>query len=121
MTLAVAMPFLVIRLKHNRLLIHMEKLLHFLWFISSAPPIRKYNEKQSQHKTKLRQAKQVFLKVTAQRDRIIQKLENDLVLASSLSHKVTYMAQNAPFTSRHPTRDVCVRKKFCFLFLLSRP
>ncbi|KAM8753924.1 uncharacterized protein ccdc30 isoform 2-T2 [Acanthopagrus schlegelii] len=49
--------------------------------------VRKYNEKQSQHKTKLRQAKQVFLKVTAQRDRVIQKLENDLVLASSLSHK----------------------------------
>ncbi|KAI3357304.1 hypothetical protein L3Q82_015758 [Scortum barcoo] len=48
---------------------------------------RKYNEKQSQHKTKLRQAKQVFLKATAQRDCIIQKLENDLVLASSLSHK----------------------------------
>ncbi|XP_041654452.1 coiled-coil domain-containing protein 30 isoform X2 [Cheilinus undulatus] len=49
--------------------------------------IRKYNEKQSQHKTKLRQAKQVFLKATAQRDRIIQKLENDLLLASSLSYK----------------------------------
>ncbi|XP_026224734.1 coiled-coil domain-containing protein 30 isoform X2 [Anabas testudineus] len=49
--------------------------------------IRKYNEKQSQHKTKLRQAKQVFLKATAQRDRTIQKLENDLVLASSLVHK----------------------------------
>ncbi|XP_029995426.1 coiled-coil domain-containing protein 30 isoform X2 [Sphaeramia orbicularis] len=49
--------------------------------------VRKYNEKQSQHKTKLRQAKQVFLKATAQRDRIIQKLENDLTLASSLSHK----------------------------------
>ncbi|KAM9350338.1 uncharacterized protein ccdc30 [Symphorus nematophorus] len=49
--------------------------------------VRKYNEKQSQHKTKLRQAKQVFLKATAQRDRVIQKLENDLVLASSLSHK----------------------------------
>ncbi|XP_029292502.1 coiled-coil domain-containing protein 30 isoform X2 [Cottoperca gobio] len=49
--------------------------------------VRKYNEKQSQHKTKLRQAKQVFLKETAQRDRIIQKLENDLMLASSLSHK----------------------------------
>ncbi|XP_070695011.1 coiled-coil domain-containing protein 30 [Pempheris klunzingeri] len=49
--------------------------------------VRKYNEKQSQHKTKLRQAKQVFLKETAQRDRIIQKLEHDLVLASSLSHK----------------------------------
>ncbi|XP_026187368.1 coiled-coil domain-containing protein 30 isoform X3 [Mastacembelus armatus] len=49
--------------------------------------VRKYNEKQSQHKIKLRQAKQVFLKVTAQRDRTIQKLENDLILASSLSHK----------------------------------
>ncbi|XP_071059726.1 coiled-coil domain-containing protein 30 isoform X2 [Pseudochaenichthys georgianus] len=49
--------------------------------------IRKYNEKQSQHKSKLRQAKQVFLKETAQRDRIIQTLENDLMLASSLSHK----------------------------------
>ncbi|XP_056130343.1 coiled-coil domain-containing protein 30 [Lampris incognitus] len=49
--------------------------------------IRKYNEKQSQHKTKLRQAKQIFLKATAQRDRTIQKLENDLSLASSLSHK----------------------------------
>ncbi|KAM7412168.1 hypothetical protein PAMA_021901 [Pampus argenteus] len=49
--------------------------------------IRKYNEKQIQHKTKLRQAKQVFLKATAQRDSAIQKLENDLELASSLSHK----------------------------------
>uniref|UniRef100_A0A3B4ZZK6 Coiled-coil domain-containing protein 30-like n=1 Tax=Stegastes partitus TaxID=144197 RepID=A0A3B4ZZK6_9TELE len=49
--------------------------------------VRKYNEKQSQHKTKLRQAKQLFLKATAQRDCTIQKLENDLVLASSLSHK----------------------------------
>ncbi|KAM4610862.1 uncharacterized protein ccdc30 isoform 2-T2 [Polymixia lowei] len=49
--------------------------------------IRKYNEKQSQHKTKMRQAKQIFLKATAQRDRTIQKLENDLALASSLSHK----------------------------------
>ncbi|XP_028438597.1 coiled-coil domain-containing protein 30 isoform X1 [Perca flavescens] len=49
--------------------------------------VRKYNEKQSQHKTKLRQAKHVFIKETAQRDRIIQKLENDLALATSLSHK----------------------------------
>ncbi|KAM7404520.1 hypothetical protein PAMP_011863 [Pampus punctatissimus] len=49
--------------------------------------VRKYNEKQIQHKTKLRQAKQVFLKATAQRDSTIQKLENDLELASSLSHK----------------------------------
>lgn len=57
---------------------------------SFAPPTRKYDEKQSQHKTKMRQAKQVFLKATAQRDQVIQKLENDLVLASSLSHKVTH-------------------------------
>ncbi|XP_068454029.1 coiled-coil domain-containing protein 30 isoform X2 [Clinocottus analis] len=49
--------------------------------------IRKYNEKQSHHKIKLRHAKQVYLKETAQRDRLIQKLENDLVMASSLSHK----------------------------------
>ncbi|KAK7896675.1 hypothetical protein WMY93_022000 [Mugilogobius chulae] len=49
--------------------------------------VRKYNEKQSQHKTKLRQAKQVYLKATAQRDRLIQKLEHDLLLASSLCHK----------------------------------
>ncbi|XP_054905771.1 coiled-coil domain-containing protein 30 isoform X2 [Poeciliopsis prolifica] len=49
--------------------------------------IRKYNEKQSQHKTKLCQAKQIFLKATAQRDSTIQKLENDLALASSLSYK----------------------------------
>ncbi|XP_027867699.1 coiled-coil domain-containing protein 30 isoform X1 [Xiphophorus couchianus] len=49
--------------------------------------IRKYNEKQSQHKTKLCQAKQIFMKATAQRDSTIQKLENDLALASSLSYK----------------------------------
>ncbi|XP_047228841.1 coiled-coil domain-containing protein 30 isoform X2 [Girardinichthys multiradiatus] len=49
--------------------------------------IRKYHEKQSQHKTKLHQAKQVFLKATAQRDSTIQKLENNLALASSLSYK----------------------------------
>ncbi|XP_015234528.1 PREDICTED: coiled-coil domain-containing protein 30-like isoform X2 [Cyprinodon variegatus] len=49
--------------------------------------IRKYNDKQSQHKSKLHQAKQVFLKATAQRDSTIQKLENELALASSISHK----------------------------------
>ncbi|XP_062316183.1 coiled-coil domain-containing protein 30 isoform X1 [Osmerus eperlanus] len=49
--------------------------------------IRKHNEKQSQHKIKLRKAKQIFLKATAQRDRTIQKLENDLALANSLSQK----------------------------------
>lgn len=67
----------------------------FLLSIASAPPTRKYNEKQSQHKTKLRQAKLVFLKATEQRDSTIQKLENDLELASMLSQKVTYMKQNA--------------------------
>uniref|UniRef100_A0A3Q3X098 Coiled-coil domain containing 30 n=1 Tax=Mola mola TaxID=94237 RepID=A0A3Q3X098_MOLML len=49
--------------------------------------VRKYDEKQSQRKTKLRQARQLFLKATAQRDCIIQTLENDLLLASSLSRK----------------------------------
>uniref|UniRef100_A0A3Q4GRT8 Coiled-coil domain containing 30 n=1 Tax=Neolamprologus brichardi TaxID=32507 RepID=A0A3Q4GRT8_NEOBR len=49
--------------------------------------VRKYNEKQSQHKTKLHQAKQVFLKATEQRNGTIQKLENDLELASMLSQK----------------------------------
>lgn len=57
---------------------------------SSGPLIRKHNEKQSQYKTKLRQAKQVFLKTMAQKDNIIQKLENDLLLASSLSLKVSH-------------------------------
>lgn len=61
-----------------------------LWLISTVPPTRKYNEKQSHHKIKLRQAKQVFLRATAQRDHIIQKLENDLALATSLSHKVAH-------------------------------
>ncbi|KAF7658641.1 hypothetical protein LDENG_00009610 [Lucifuga dentata] len=56
-------------------------------FLQLDTHIRKYNEKQSQNKTKLRQAKQVFLKATAQRDHTIQRLENDLALASSLSHK----------------------------------
>ncbi|KAG7472837.1 hypothetical protein MATL_G00113260 [Megalops atlanticus] len=49
--------------------------------------IRKYNEKQAHHKIKLRKAKQIFLKETAQRDGRIQKLENDLALASSLSER----------------------------------
>lgn len=66
------------------------KQTNWLLLTSFAPPTRKYDEKQSQHKTKMRQAKQVFLKATAQRDQVIQKLENDLVLASSLSHKVTH-------------------------------
>ncbi|XP_036447581.1 coiled-coil domain-containing protein 30 isoform X2 [Colossoma macropomum] len=49
--------------------------------------IRRYNEKQSLHKTKLRRAKQLFMKATTQRDLRIQKLENDLALATSLSEK----------------------------------
>ncbi|KAK9515500.1 hypothetical protein VZT92_026142 [Zoarces viviparus] len=48
---------------------------------------RKYNEKQSQHKIRLRKAKQEYLKETAQRDHIIQELQNNLAMASSLSHK----------------------------------
>ncbi|KAJ3586390.1 hypothetical protein NHX12_012788, partial [Muraenolepis orangiensis] len=49
--------------------------------------------------THVRQAKQVYLKATTQRDRTIQELENDLELASSLSHKEkesvrTVMAEN---------------------------
>ena len=77
-----------------------------MWLLfpySSAPPTRKYNEKQSQHKTKLRQAKQVFLKATTQRDSTIQKLENDLALASSLSHKVRHMMMSL---SSHYVTDV---------------
>ncbi|XP_034167649.2 coiled-coil domain-containing protein 30 isoform X5 [Pangasianodon hypophthalmus] len=49
--------------------------------------IRRYNEKHSVHKTKLRRAKQLFMKATTQRDMKIQKLENDLALAMSLSEK----------------------------------
>ncbi|XP_062419995.1 coiled-coil domain-containing protein 30 isoform X3 [Pungitius pungitius] len=49
--------------------------------------VRKYNEKQSQHKIRLRQAKQVYLRETAHRDHMIQHLENDLVMASNLSQK----------------------------------
>ncbi|XP_049609116.1 coiled-coil domain-containing protein 30 isoform X4 [Syngnathus scovelli] len=49
--------------------------------------VRKYDEKQSRHKSKLHQAKQGFLQATAQRDNTIQKLENDLALATSLLNK----------------------------------
>ncbi|XP_051947600.1 coiled-coil domain-containing protein 30 isoform X1 [Xyrauchen texanus] len=49
--------------------------------------IRKYNEKQSQHKTKLHRAKQMFTKTVTQHKHRIQKLENDLALATSLSEK----------------------------------
>ncbi|XP_061759800.1 coiled-coil domain-containing protein 30 isoform X2 [Nerophis ophidion] len=56
--------------------------------------IRKYNEKQSRHKTKLHQARQVFLKATAQRDNTIQKLENELTLAASFSHKAKESIHN---------------------------
>ncbi|KAG7267112.1 hypothetical protein CRUP_009560, partial [Coryphaenoides rupestris] len=61
--------------------------------------IRKHNEKQEQQRSKLRQARQAYLKAMGQRDRTIQRLENDLQLASSLSHKEkesvrTVMAEN---------------------------
>uniref|UniRef100_A0A672Q0F0 Coiled-coil domain containing 30 n=1 Tax=Sinocyclocheilus grahami TaxID=75366 RepID=A0A672Q0F0_SINGR len=49
--------------------------------------IRRYNEKQSQHKTKLRRAKQIFMKTVTQHEHRIQQLENDLALAASLSEK----------------------------------
>ncbi|XP_016138628.1 coiled-coil domain-containing protein 30 [Sinocyclocheilus grahami] len=49
--------------------------------------IRRYNEKQSQHKTKLRRAKQIFMKTVTQHEHRIQQLENDLSLATSLSEK----------------------------------
>ncbi|KAK7132217.1 hypothetical protein R3I93_018697 [Phoxinus phoxinus] len=49
--------------------------------------IRRHNEKQSQHKTKLRRAKQIFMKTVTQHEHRIQQLENDLALATSLSEK----------------------------------
>ncbi|XP_060794196.1 coiled-coil domain-containing protein 30 isoform X6 [Neoarius graeffei] len=49
--------------------------------------VRRYNEKHSVHKAKLCRAKQLFMKATTQRDMKIQKLENDLALAMSLSEK----------------------------------
>ncbi|CAL8368818.1 unnamed protein product [Lota lota] len=61
--------------------------------------VRKHNEKQEQQRSKLRQARQAYLKATGQRDRTIQRLENDLEMASSLSLKEkesvrTVMAEN---------------------------
>ena len=99
-----------------------------MWLLfpcSSAPPTRKYNEKQSQHKTKMRQVKQAFLKATTQRDSTIQKLENDLMLASSLTNKVmkslsshyvtngtetdaTLPVARVPFAYKYSVKDVCV-------------
>ncbi|XP_073794936.1 uncharacterized protein ccdc30 isoform X12 [Danio rerio] len=49
--------------------------------------VRRYNEKQSQQKTKLRRAKQIFMKTVSQHEQRIQQLENDLALATSLSEK----------------------------------
>ncbi|XP_061537860.1 coiled-coil domain-containing protein 30 isoform X2 [Phycodurus eques] len=63
-------------------------------FLQLNTHVRKYNEKQSRHKTKLHQAKQVFLQATAQRDNTIQKLENDLILAANLSHKAKESIHN---------------------------
>ncbi|XP_066529096.1 coiled-coil domain-containing protein 30 isoform X2 [Hoplias malabaricus] len=62
-----------------------EELQHVLHQLDTN--MRKYNEKHSLHKIKLRRAKQLFVKVTTQRDLRIQKLENDLALATSLSEK----------------------------------
>ncbi|KAM9785619.1 uncharacterized protein ccdc30 [Neosynchiropus ocellatus] len=62
-----------------------EELQHVLLQLDAH--VRKYNEKQSQHKTKMRQAKLVFTRATTQRDGTIQKLENELSLANSLSLK----------------------------------
>lgn len=50
---------------------------------------RRHNEKQSQHKIKLRRAKQIFMKTVTQHEHRIQQLENDLGLATSLSEKVS--------------------------------
>lgn len=49
--------------------------------------IRRYNEKQSQHKTKLSKAKQIFMKTVTQHEHRIKQLENDLALATCLSEK----------------------------------
>ncbi|XP_051735804.1 coiled-coil domain-containing protein 30 isoform X2 [Ctenopharyngodon idella] len=49
--------------------------------------IRRHNEKHSQHKTKLRKAKQIFMKTVSQHEHRIQQLENDLALVTSLSEK----------------------------------
>ncbi|XP_043081104.1 coiled-coil domain-containing protein 30 isoform X2 [Puntigrus tetrazona] len=49
--------------------------------------IRRYSDKQSQHKTKLRRAKQIFMKTVTQHEHRIHQLENDLALATSLSEK----------------------------------
>ncbi|XP_061592433.1 trichohyalin [Cololabis saira] len=56
-------------------------------FLQLDAHIRKYNEKQSQHKSKLFRAKQVFLKETGQRDATIKQLENELSLATISSSK----------------------------------
>ncbi|XP_057716288.1 coiled-coil domain-containing protein 30 isoform X2 [Corythoichthys intestinalis] len=63
-------------------------------FLQLNTHVRKYNEKQSRQKTRLNQAKQVFLQATAQRDSTIQKLENDLALAASLSQKAKESIHN---------------------------
>ncbi|KPP66169.1 hypothetical protein Z043_115355, partial [Scleropages formosus] len=62
-------------------------------------PPRKYNEKQTHHKLKLRKAKQIYIKEMVLRDERNQKLENDLALATTLSEKEraftrTFMAEN---------------------------
>lgn len=54
--------------------------------LSAAP--RKYNEKRSQDKVRLHRAKQAFRKEAAMLDIRVQRLEDDLALAQSLSEKV---------------------------------
>ncbi|XP_063064000.1 trichohyalin [Engraulis encrasicolus] len=49
--------------------------------------IRKYNEKQCQYKSRLYKAKQVYTRATSQRDRTIQKLHSDVILANGLSER----------------------------------
>ncbi|XP_019743493.1 coiled-coil domain-containing protein 30 isoform X2 [Hippocampus comes] len=63
-------------------------------FVQLNTYVRKYNEKQSRHKTKLHQAKQIFVQATAQRDNAIQKLENDLALAAGLLNKEKESSHN---------------------------
>ncbi|XP_043916377.1 coiled-coil domain-containing protein 30 [Protopterus annectens] len=49
--------------------------------------MRKYNEKQSRHKAKLRRAKDVFVREMNQREMRMKQLENDLTLTKVLAEK----------------------------------
>nr|XP_057940137.1 coiled-coil domain-containing protein 30 isoform X2 [Doryrhamphus excisus] len=63
-------------------------------FLQLNTNIMKHNEKQRRNKSKLHQARQLLLTATAQRDNTIQKLENELTLAASLSHKAKESIHN---------------------------